>query len=97
MTLLDAYYFPKRSLARPCSKSLPISPRNFQIGRSTHKLIGKERPFCMDHDEACWEQNRRAHFVWQNNFSAASGPTAAWWQGVACALPFASSTNLRAY
>jgi peptidoglycan-associated lipoprotein len=24
---------------------------------------GKERPFCMDHDEACWQQNRRAHFV----------------------------------
>lgn len=24
---------------------------------------GKERPFCMDHDEACWHQNRRAHFV----------------------------------
>ena len=24
---------------------------------------GKERPFCMEHDEACWQQNRRAHFV----------------------------------
>jgi peptidoglycan-associated lipoprotein len=24
---------------------------------------GKERPFCSDHDEACWHQNRRAHFV----------------------------------
>ena len=24
---------------------------------------GKERPFCTDHDEACWQQNRRAHFV----------------------------------
>ncbi len=24
---------------------------------------GKERPFCMDHDETCWQQNRRAHFV----------------------------------
>jgi peptidoglycan-associated lipoprotein len=24
---------------------------------------GKERPFCTDHDEACWHQNRRAHFV----------------------------------
>ncbi len=24
---------------------------------------GKERPFCMDHGEACWQQNRRAHFV----------------------------------
>jgi peptidoglycan-associated lipoprotein len=24
---------------------------------------GKERPFCGEHTEACWQQNRRAHFV----------------------------------
>ena len=24
---------------------------------------GKERPFCTDHTEACYQQNRRAHFV----------------------------------
>ena len=24
---------------------------------------GKERPFCSEHDESCWHQNRRAHFV----------------------------------
>ena len=24
---------------------------------------GKERPFCTEHDEQCWQQNRRAHFV----------------------------------
>jgi peptidoglycan-associated lipoprotein len=24
---------------------------------------GKERPFCNQHDEACWQQNRRAHIV----------------------------------
>ncbi len=24
---------------------------------------GKERPFCTEHDETCWQQNRRAHFV----------------------------------
>lgn len=24
---------------------------------------GKERPFCTEHREACWQQNRRAHFV----------------------------------
>jgi peptidoglycan-associated lipoprotein len=24
---------------------------------------GKERPFCTDHDETCWQQNRRGHFV----------------------------------
>jgi peptidoglycan-associated lipoprotein len=24
---------------------------------------GKERPFCTSHNEDCWQQNRRAHFV----------------------------------
>jgi peptidoglycan-associated lipoprotein len=24
---------------------------------------GKEAPFCMDENEACWQQNRRGHFV----------------------------------
>jgi len=24
---------------------------------------GKARPFCADHDENCWQQNRRGHFV----------------------------------
>ena len=24
---------------------------------------GKEKPFCVDHSEACWQSNRRAHFV----------------------------------
>lgn len=24
---------------------------------------GKERPFCSEHTEECWQQNRRAHFV----------------------------------
>ncbi len=24
---------------------------------------GKEKPFCTDHDESCWQQNRRGHFV----------------------------------
>jgi peptidoglycan-associated lipoprotein len=26
---------------------------------------GKERPFCTESTEACWAQNRRAHFVYQ--------------------------------
>jgi len=25
--------------------------------------LGKEKPFCMDENEACWQQNRRGHFV----------------------------------
>jgi peptidoglycan-associated lipoprotein len=26
--------------------------------------MGKERPFCTESNEACWSQNRRAHFVY---------------------------------
>jgi peptidoglycan-associated lipoprotein len=25
--------------------------------------FGKERPFCTEHSEACWQSNRRAHFT----------------------------------
>jgi peptidoglycan-associated lipoprotein len=25
--------------------------------------FGKEKPFCQSHDEACWQENRRAHFA----------------------------------
>lgn len=25
--------------------------------------FGKERPFCLEHNEDCWQKNRRAHFV----------------------------------
>jgi peptidoglycan-associated lipoprotein len=26
---------------------------------------GKEKPFCTESSEACWQQNRRGHFVYQ--------------------------------
>lgn len=26
---------------------------------------GKEKPFCMEDNESCWQQNRRGHFVYQ--------------------------------
>ena len=25
--------------------------------------FGKEKPFCMESNESCWQQNRRGHFV----------------------------------
>jgi peptidoglycan-associated lipoprotein len=34
--------------------------------RMTTVSFGKEKPFCMDHNEACWQQNRRGHFVKAN-------------------------------
>ncbi|MFY9789961.1 MAG: peptidoglycan-associated lipoprotein Pal [Candidatus Sulfotelmatobacter sp.] len=37
------------------------------ISASRIKTIsyGKEKPFCMEENEACWQQNRRGHFVYQ--------------------------------
>jgi peptidoglycan-associated lipoprotein len=26
---------------------------------------GKERPFCTDENEQCWQQNRRGHLVYE--------------------------------
>lgn len=38
-----------------------------QLGISADRLntvsYGKEKPFCTDHDETCWQSNRRGHFV----------------------------------
>lgn len=31
--------------------------------RMTTVSFGKEKPFCNEHNETCWQQNRRAHFV----------------------------------
>src|SRR5258708_4315142 len=40
------------------------------LGVSADRLgtvsFGKEKPFCMEHSEACWQQNRRGHFVKAN-------------------------------
>ena len=38
---------------------------NLGVAASQLQIIsyGKERPFCADHSEACWQSNRRAHFV----------------------------------
>ena len=32
-------------------------------GRIETTSYGKERPFCTEHNEACWRQNHRGHFV----------------------------------
>jgi len=40
------------------------------LGVSADRLstvsFGKEKPFCMEHGEPCWQQNRRGHFVKAN-------------------------------
>ncbi len=32
-------------------------------GRLTTLSKGEEQPFCAEHDENCWQQNRRGHFI----------------------------------
>ncbi len=34
-----------------------------QANRITLISYGEERPLCTEHNEACWAQNRRAHFL----------------------------------
>jgi peptidoglycan-associated lipoprotein len=34
-------------------------------GRVKTISYGKEKPFCTESNEACWQQNRRGHFVFQ--------------------------------
>ena len=40
-----------------------------QLGISADRIrtisYGKEKPFCTESNESCWQQNRRAHFVYQ--------------------------------
>jgi peptidoglycan-associated lipoprotein len=40
-----------------------------QLGISADRIrtisYGKEKPFCTESNEQCWQQNRRAHFVFQ--------------------------------
>jgi len=38
--------------------SLGIAPNRVQIVSK-----GKEQPFCNDENDACWQQNRRGHFM----------------------------------
>lgn len=38
-------------------EELGVAPSRIRI-----TSYGKERPFCREHNEACWQSNRRAHF-----------------------------------
>jgi peptidoglycan-associated lipoprotein len=43
--------------ARQYLQDLGVAPSQIRI-----VSYGKERPFCTEHSEACWQSNRRAHF-----------------------------------
>jgi peptidoglycan-associated lipoprotein len=40
-----------------------LTSRGIASGRITVVSYGEERPLCQQHGEACWSQNRRAHFL----------------------------------
>ena len=44
--------------ARSYLTEVGVSPK--QVGIVSY---GKERPFCMEHDESCYQQNRRGHVL----------------------------------
>ncbi len=47
------------------AKSVKRYLENLGIPASQLQIVsyGKERPFCKEHNDACWQSNRRAHFV----------------------------------
>ncbi|MCP9439996.1 MAG: peptidoglycan-associated lipoprotein Pal [Nitrospira sp.] len=47
----------RASAAKRYLQDLGVTP-----SRITIVSYGKERPFCTEHSEACWQSNRRAHF-----------------------------------
>ena len=48
----------RATMARNYLVSLGIAPERFVV-----ISLGEERPVCSQSDEACWQQNRRVHFV----------------------------------
>jgi peptidoglycan-associated lipoprotein len=42
-----------------------LSMAAIDAGRMNVISYGKEKPFCTESNEACWQQNRRGHFVYQ--------------------------------
>ena len=42
-----------------------LTTAGINAGRIKTISYGKEKPFCTESNEACWQQNRRGHFVYQ--------------------------------
>jgi peptidoglycan-associated lipoprotein len=40
-----------------------LTSMGIPVAQLTIVSYGKERPVCEDHDEACWQKNRRAHIT----------------------------------
>jgi peptidoglycan-associated lipoprotein len=57
------------NLALGDSRANAVKTALTQAGISADRIhatsIGKERPFCTESNEQCWQQNRRGHFVYE--------------------------------
>jgi peptidoglycan-associated lipoprotein len=57
------------NLALGDSRAAAVKNALTQAGVSASRIktisYGKEKPFCNESNEACWQQNRRGHFVYQ--------------------------------
>ena len=57
------------NLALGTSRAEAVKSALTQAGIAADRVktisYGKEKPFCNEHTEECWQQNRRAHFVYQ--------------------------------
>jgi len=57
------------NLALGDNRANSIKQALISLGISADRIrtisYGKEKPFCTESTEACWAQNRRAHFVYQ--------------------------------
>ena len=50
---------------RASSVKNALTTAGISAGRIKTISYGKEKPFCLEENEACWQQNRRGHFVYQ--------------------------------
>jgi peptidoglycan-associated lipoprotein len=50
---------------RASSVKNALTTAGISASRITTISYGKEKPFCLEENEACWQQNRRGHFVYQ--------------------------------
>ncbi|HEY1265141.1 MAG TPA: peptidoglycan-associated lipoprotein Pal, partial [Terriglobales bacterium] len=57
------------NLALGDNRANSVKTALIQGGISTDRIktisYGKERPFCTESNEECWQQNRRGHFVYE--------------------------------
>jgi len=49
---------------RASSVKMALTSAGVSAGRIKTISYGKEKPFCTESNEACWQQNRRGHFVY---------------------------------